>query len=194
VSSRGDYSKPQLTPQEKSALQEYGDELYRQVNAKLRGHKADLMSEEDRYEDEDLDEIISSIDSAFKKSKTTKDLLVHRSVTSDDLPGVPGHHDMEGKSFVDKGFASTSFTQSKAKIAGLEDEHLKHKTRVQLNIRLPKGSKAIHMEGITRHAEDEVLLPRGTRFKITRVVSAGEYDPGSDAIINTVIEVTARTP
>lgn len=189
VGGSGSGGNQEFSPQQKSALEAYSNEGYRQINAELRGHSADLMSSEDLLPKESVQEEIALIDEAFAKTKTTEDKVLYRSVATADLPGVVGHHALIGKSFVDQGYSSTSTEVSKAVVA---DPDLARNS-VQMEVRLPKGSQAIWMDKISGHKESEVLLPRGTKFKIVST-QTGEFDPKSDRIVGTKVVVEAKTP
>ena len=96
------------------------------------------------------------MDSAIGKHTTEDDAHVWRGVHKgviDKLKMKPGD------TFHDKGYVSTSLNPLEAKSFSY-DNHVMH-------IYLPKGSKALHLpsHGLGNQREDEVILPRNSKFK-----------------------------
>lgn len=109
---------------------------------------------------------VRSIDAALNKASLPQDTIVYRGT---QLPkGIASPEDLVGREFDNPAYQSTTADYRTAQsFAGPEG--------VVLELRLPKGSKALDMspwEG-AGNAEGEILLPRGKRLKITRARKEG---------------------
>jgi hypothetical protein len=137
------------TPEERNAIEAYGDKWYSSVNAALRSKTTTGLSQEYRS-GHDLNDLITRMDNALEKSRTTDDLVVYRGVD----PSVFGEL-RAGDILQDDAYVSTSMSPVTAGIIG---------ERI-LEISLPKGSRA------TRPNKDEMelMLARGTRFKVVSI-------------------------
>lgn len=161
------------TPSEdqSAALYDYTGSSFEAINGLMRG-KHDGGSRVDT-----LNDTIAKIDQAFVDSPPlTRNVVVTRGVSgSGPFPAVPPPMPA-GAEFVDDAFGSTS---KKARNAYVED--------TLVEIRVPAGKKAIdvnHTSGSKHANEDEVLLPRGSRY---RVVSDGETARGERHIVVEVV-------
>jgi phage-related protein (TIGR01555 family) len=140
------YSKEQRT-----AIDEYKEAAYEDINANLRGSKISG----DRSQ-ETLKRYTDNMDTMIAGSKLSEPVTVFRGINiNPDLME-------EGKTFTDKGFVSTSADDA------VPD---KFNPKVRMEIRVPKGANAFVYENDT--AENEILLPRNSRFKIKSVEDAG---------------------
>ena len=147
------------TPEEKQALEDYmweGANLYKDLNGYLRtGQHEDNQ----KWTKETLAEKQAQLDSYMKKSVLESDLQVYRGINSDVLFDG-GEPPMPGTVIRDDGFVSTSTSEKEAGWFG----------DAMLHITLPKGFHAID----TKSDEAEVLLPRGTQFKVTDIKDNGD--------------------
>lgn len=137
------------------------------INAKLRnGHGGG---------DDDLDAV-------FKKSKTPNDMTVYRGIDYDPEWSV-------GEEVADKAYMSTS--KGKTTALGFATNHGKTNGGVVVKISLPQGSSAIDMNpASTSYAESEILLPRGTKF---RIVDVDEDDEGDGPHKVYTVELVQKT-
>ena len=148
-----------LKPDEREALDLFKGAHSKDVNHYLRGitedHDAKLGKK-----------LTGQIDKALRKSSVPENVTVYRGMRPEAFEGVidptdPGK--LRGLVLPDKGFAATSLSEETARggygIHGILAE-----------IRVPKGTKAAYLDtsGIHQYAytEYEMLLPRGTRFKV----------------------------
>lgn len=114
--------------------------------------------------------MMQHIDAAIAKERTTADLTVYRAMAGttryDTKPGNMETVDDGlpiGSIITDPGFVSTTADYDSATVfAKLARDP------VIMKIRIPKGSNALHLHpGRTAHPrEHEILLPRGSRFRV----------------------------
>lgn len=109
---------------------------------------------------------IANIDTAIAKSAAPIDMLVHR--------GVDGRVHMQnlkvGSTFGDNGYSSTS---------AVEGASFQHK-EVMMHISVPKGHHALSVENHSEvENEKEILLPRGSQFRVTKVTEGKTFTYGS---------------
>lgn len=133
-------SKP-FTDHERTALDHWTGQDYQKINGHLRrGDAIDDAGAKD----------IAGLDDALAHSTTAKELTAYRGLAA------PAWGSLEpGDTFADKGFVSTSLSQSRSHTVTID---------------IPKGYHAIHIANefpMMNAAEDEVLLPRGSRFRVT---------------------------
>lgn len=132
----------------KTAVKAYSGSLYSNINAHLRKKIPGTAK---------VKKTIQSMDKAFADvPPLTKDIVVGRGMSSDGpFPGFPPPM-TPGAEYIDRGYGSTS------KAIGFGGT-------VKLEIRIPKGKKVIdlnHTTGSNFPHEQEVLLPRGTRYRV----------------------------
>lgn len=152
------------TADELSALEDYAGNEYLAINSHLRG--------EFRTPDANVKRSVRQLDSLISKSTISEPVRVYRGIAA-RVQDV-----RVGEVFGDKGFVSTSMN---ADVARQFAEGL------LLRINVPAGTNAVHVPG----DESELLLPRGSRFKVTGVRRvAGE--PGFPP--NTVVDVDYLPP
>jgi hypothetical protein len=99
-------------------------------------------------------ELASNISSAINKSTTKAPIYVYRGATRSYLQGPI----KRGRTFKDNGFTSASIN--------LETARAFKQGGVMLRIRVRKGAKAAYLGNKLNEGESEVLLQRGTRYKI----------------------------
>ena len=151
-----------LSDAEKKAVHEYSNLHYAKINKKLRlGHKPD--------------ERINNIDAALDKSALSQDSVVYRGLNQDRSKRLLTKT-QPGEVFVDRGYSSTSLSEGVARgFAATTDGGTvvlpKAKHGYVLSINVDKGTNALPLnDDIARHiAEQEVLLPRDSAFRVLRV-------------------------
>lgn len=165
VSSRGDYMTDaavahkriadwhgKMTQQEQDALDDLTGNGFAKINSELREGKAD-------------DPRIEHLDSAFSKaSPLPEPIVVHRGFQgrgADKLRKVK-----VGETFTDEGYSSTSL---KERIARSFRKRFSSDPGQYASIIVPKGTRVL--AGV--ELEKEVLLPRGSRFKVVSKSDAG---------------------
>jgi len=142
-----------LSAGEKMFTTDYTGSEYSHINYALR-------SGQDHYK-------MSEIDSAIAKSSAKKDLVVARGISRAAMIKIVANAGGEikiGDVITDKGYASTTRRASTAaSFAGGQGYGLK--------ISIPKGARALPVKEFSNHPdEDEFLLPRGSSFRVTRIV------------------------
>ena len=132
------------------AISEYQMSNYHEVNSGLRDGKVGR----------EIEPYVRAIDKGFSAAKPTdRALLVYRGISGDVVKDLK-----PGKVIRDRGYTSTTVDGADAKIYG---------ERV-IKIGIPKGSKILAVGQVTgRKAEAEVLLPRGSRFRVIKI--SGKY-------------------
>lgn len=136
-----------LSAEQRSAIYDYTGGYFRHVNGTLRHGEQPYSNTHD---------LIARLDAAFEAAPPlTAPITVRRNVWNvEAMFGEPGSR--VGGEFVDDGFVSTTTGRD----ASFFGEH-------QLNIVVPAGSKALDVRAASNNPqEDEVLLPRGTAFKV----------------------------
>lgn len=111
---------------------------------------------------------VANLDKVIAAHTTGKTEHVHRAaiVPADILKGNPA-----GKSFTDPGFPTTAFD------ASLASRYVRTDTpdAAVLDITVPAGSHALNIDKVSGQGNKtgELVLPRGTRFKVTGVTTKG---------------------
>ena len=144
------------TPQQTAAVRRYTGPAYKDINAVLRtGEGKDV----DRTAAEQIHGAMRAI---------PKDITVNRAVSAHafgyDGRTIPAADadSFAGRTWHDPGFTSTS-------VAGRGNKF------VQMRISVPAGTRGTYVESVTKNkGETEMLLDRGTHFRITRVERRGE--------------------
>lgn len=110
----------------------------------------------------------NNLDNSFKNAPLVpENLVAYRAINKDVVKDLK-----PGDTFRDKGFISTSISP---KIVSYLDEG-----DLGLEIRVPKGTKGIYVEKVSRFkGEKELLLNRGTKFRVIE-------NSGNKAIIEVV--------
>lgn len=137
-----------LTASELSAVKSYTSTSYHKINSDLRKGEPPTLS-------------VHRLDSAFKKVPPQHAMTVLRSATSIAMPSKGT--DMIGKSFTDLGYVST--TMSTQHVFG---------GNIKLTIHLPEGHNGMPVNTISHFkGENELLLPRGSNFKVINAHQTG---------------------
>ena len=131
----------------------------REINAELTKNKigntipADFMDAESRT-------AIKTLDDAIAQNKATKNITVKRRVSEYWLT-EGGRTLKQGAVFTEHRFTSTS---------AVGDKNYFGRRKVHLTIDVPNGK---NMFVTKNHAESEIVLPRNTKFKVTKFKSSG---------------------
>lgn len=145
------------------AVQSYADVLFAPINGGLRRSGGDLKSKE--FVDKESVEVIKTLDAAMAKSSLKEDISLYRGASNKRNKTFK-----VGQTLQDSGFSSTSLRSESAE-AFLGDTD---NTPYIMKISAKKGQKAL-LPGQNKLAkkqtaqEVEVLLPRGTSYKITKI-------------------------
>ncbi|MFD7435646.1 ADP-ribosyltransferase, partial [Streptomyces sp. NPDC059861] len=147
----------QLDPAAKDALNKYSDFYYTQINGQLR----------DGAVRPPVTDIVDNMDRVMGTRPVPEDIMVVRGTRIDHLD-LDSPLDMQGRTFGDDGYTSTSLGK---------DPAFEHQP-VVMHWRVPKGTPALWIDYISANkGERELLLARGTQYKVTRVFmdSAGKW-------------------
>jgi len=117
-------------------------------------------------------EDIARIDAALNRTRLVGEATVYRGA---DLPNVHRNYkSLTGKTITDKGFISTTFSEDRARMYASGE-----KNPVLFRISVPAGTKGIYMDGLPKSEmvpqvkESELLLARGSKFRITAAKKQG---------------------
>lgn len=152
-----DSVEDQLTGGEKDAVISYSGTSYRFVNRSLRG-----SGEVPAGFEEQIKQVSDGLDKAFNRTSLSQDVITYRGLSAkrvNELRAAP-----DGMEFTDKGFVSTSLNKFNAE--SFSD------VGSSIPVFLPKGSKALPLDGLAQHQEYEVLVNRGSVF-VKRTDSKG---------------------
>jgi hypothetical protein len=146
-----------LNSEEYNAVRQYGYTEYAFVNSYLRNKDTDQMP--DKYKD-----LTKNLDSAIaKQPDLPADSKLYRGFKFGDAFGKKKPEELVGTVITDNGFMSTSTARAVAERFG--------STRVTMSV--PPGIKGLDMLTVKNtnaaQVEREIILPRGTRFEITKV-------------------------
>jgi hypothetical protein len=178
--SDAEYAKHDLTDPDYSWMDAMHTKLqpYRDEVNKLR---ARIRQVEDRHRNAVAEPLVRDfvrsrvemIDRIFEKSSPIdEDIVVYRGVAGKDLIDLMKSN--QGSEFVDEGFVSTSPDVFIAENFGVFEED-----RATMEILVPVGSKVIHPNqhnATNQKDEEEVLLPRGSTFRVLDVTYSKEDD------------------
>jgi hypothetical protein len=157
---RGMLRKPE-TEDEQVAINGYSGSDFMPINDFLRKRKP---GEDRPHHDDRHGEQIKHLDTVLRRSRMTEDVNVYRGLTGEIAKKVLKAK--PGSVIRDKGYVSTSLHRSVAADSFSGEEGL------VLKLMLPKGNRAYLMNGRGASnfaSEHEVLLPRGSRFRIRHV-------------------------
>lgn len=155
-----------LSPAQVRSIKQYQGDNYTDLNKGLR-----------RGADADPEWIwngqVADIDSAISQTRSPTDVLVHRQV-KDYTGDGPWARLQPGDEFVDNGYVSTSLSNLDPTDLGTSPGTIN--MRITVKRGQPAAPIARVVETRTGNVEDELLLPRGTRFRVTGVGSDGSLD------------------
>lgn len=161
--------KLQLNAKELGSLTEYTDSMYRDLNKSLAdpNHAATL-----RRQNPDsinyLSDHAKNLDSAMKKHTVDSHLTVYRGLSSRQIASMK-LHDLKTTHFQSPAYMSTS---TKPSVADTFSSGGHSGGKHMLVIRVPKGSHALWADTHSyNQGEQELLLPRDSKFRISKVHS-----------------------
>lgn len=164
-----------ISEPEKSALKEYQSGVYNSALGGYANLQSYLRSGEPKFgkytpeESKLADQVISNVSSAIKKHPLDKPMTVYRGLkVNKNEPGSEVYASLkEGDTFSDKGFTST--TTSKTVQDKFTEKLNRSDTPVSIEISLKAGDPALPMDQYHKSTEKEILLDRGTKFKVVSV-------------------------
>ncbi|WP_328413981.1 protein phosphatase [Streptomyces violaceus] len=143
------------------ALERYSSFYYKSINGQLRNIDVPLKPQ--------VQELVDDMDRVMGGRPVPEDVMVVRGTEYDHvLKEVNSLLDMEGRTFTDDGFTSTSLGKTAA---------FDHQPMI-MHLRVPKGTPALWIDHISLNkGERELLLARGSQYKVTRVFqdTAGKW-------------------
>lgn len=157
-----------MTDEEYDYTRQYTSWHYEEINDSIRSNIDDPSSWDPRT---------SEIDSALSKFQLTENIVTYRGLGMGAIDAmIPGANTMSlselnsafsGAIISDPAFLSTSITQSVA-----QDFASSHNYILKINV--PKGKgRGAYVHSISSHPnENEFLMPRNTKLKITKVTRA----------------------
>jgi hypothetical protein len=143
----------------KNAFHAYSGSQHHDINGLLRREaKGEVVGESYKKANQ---QFIDAMDAGFSHSKLPQSVVVHRGLPGPDAFGEGWRKDksMVGVEVTDHGYASTSVNYHTA--AGFAGGQA-----VVMRIVLPKGQPAVSLVGGQHSGEAELLLPRGTKFRV----------------------------
>lgn len=151
--------KPNMFDEEElNALEQYTGDGYGPINRYLyKGHDEGTTPEQD----DNINQLISAIDSAFEETQTPFPYTVYSGLSS----RYSADKFQKGGEYIFRGYVSTSLDFNTA-IGGFADVGDSDQP-VVLQIELKKGQKAIYLDSLSANSgERESLLPRGSKIKV----------------------------
>ncbi len=146
-----------LSDNEKDAIRGYQQQTFDQINGTLRGHRPE--DEKTPYYNEQT----KLIDDALASSRVPYNMTAYRGMVD---PGLS-----PGDVFEDKGFVSTSMSHSIAAARASQAEN-----GIVARIRVPQGTTGAYVETVTPIDQAELLLNRGTRYRVIGKSDDGMLD------------------
>ncbi len=149
----------ELNPTEHHAVSDYATFDYNDMNSVLRGKRSTGQARDPEH----MKQNITALDSAVKKGKLDKNRVLYRGISSAQLISKL----KAGDTFTDKAFASTTldkkiavgFTQGKGAL---------------IRIKAKKGQSGAYLSEMSpAPGEAEFLLPRNSKFKVTKITKEG---------------------
>lgn len=156
-----------LTDVERDAVWTYRTSGYHDMNGALRNGTLN---------DDDLRAEIEAVDRALSKSEVDRGVVVYRGINTRRMGDVT---QLPGTIIEDKGFVSTSLDEGSARKFvnyAIDDE----KPAALVKITVPKGTNGAYLDSLDPEStwrEDEMLLPRNTKFHVTSVVKDDDGIP-----------------
>lgn len=149
-----------LTDEQISSIKDYMSLGYQDMNTALRGAPPPPPSPYKTKKALEKSKVLEkTIDAA---PGLAKEVTVYRGLSEEAFDALKAR---TGKTFTDKGFASTSLSLDRA-------SNFNRSGMAMLRIKVPKGAKAIPVEkwwkAFHGRSEHEILIQRGSRFKITK--------------------------
>lgn len=143
---------PQPAPAQKSAISKYTNGAYDSMNTALRSGQMPKS-----YSDQ-----VKHLDTYLAGAKFPEDATIYRKVDGEYAKFIKSVAAFPGAAFVDRGFISTSTHQG-----------VWHGS-MQMVITVKKGQSGAAVKDWSQHSgENEVILPRNTMFKVTKMEDGG---------------------
>lgn len=160
ISAKHEAAKVDMSPREIDAMKAYSGSMYRDLNSRLRAGKN--ASREDAAD-------LKQMDKVFERASTKEPITVFRGVGPEMAAKLKA-----GASFTDGGFSSGTASRDIAEAYssfGGDGGAL-------MEIRVPKGAKAVSLKETSAfggsssktRSEEEILLNRGSNFRVVEVV------------------------
>ncbi len=157
----------ELSDEEHTALDVYQGPNFKDINNKLRGKPFEEIPQ-------GIDKTIAALDAAMEKMKLEHDVIIYRGIRSLKFLKGQDPKDVVGKVIEDKGYTSTTASQTVAAsfMQGGEGKN------VRMQIHVPAGTQAIDMrdalpENDKSFEEHEILLHRSSKMKVMKVDEHG---------------------
>jgi hypothetical protein len=142
-----------LDPSGRDALNVYSDHYYTQINGHLRGSHPDVPPS--------ILHTISEMDRVMGARPVPEDIMVIRGTGIDHL-NLRSPLEMEGNVYGDQAYTSTALGKNVPAAFSYKP--------VVMHLRVPKNTPALWIDHISANpGERELLLARGTEYKVTRV-------------------------
>lgn len=140
-----------LNNQQKLATKTYTGEAYTEINGGLRSGKIPPGHQQ----------TVKELDSAIGQSTLPENTVLYRGM---EMNSTLRENIKPGATFTDKAYTSTSLDQ------GNPDRFAGGENGAVMRVKAPAGQKGLALQSISDYPEEkEVLLPRGTSYKITSV-------------------------
>lgn len=180
----GKAQSARLSDSERSALRTYSGSDYDGINSTLRSRtggtpaeQAAVVSAITGMPKARAESTLRGLDGAFKKAKLDADATVYRGIRDPSMFGADGPR--VGTRFRDDAYTSTTLHRPVA-------ESFARDGGAVLEVRLPKGSRAIYADSATRLSGDseyEMIVDRGGSYRVT-----GSRSEGGRTIFEAVLE------
>ncbi|MEC0033314.1 ADP-ribosyltransferase [Bacillus cereus] len=200
-----------LTVDEKNAITYYTGQNYMYINYYLRSNKQDLLPESTIPKPE-LDKKICLIDSAINKAVLKEDIIVYRNTGEQEFKESkyflqpiwgPDFNTLEGienfEEYIKKAITlvqkniNKTYTAPAYTSTSLQKDTAFGRSAIRMEIQVPKGTHAPYIDSISKFkGEQEVLLPRGSKFKITGASTVQERGQNTLIIRATFINDPSR--
>jgi hypothetical protein len=168
-SAGGGAGQPQFTgheklmPQQIEAIREYQEAMNERINNHFRG----VAGYEGALADYQID-VVHKLDIMTSQGRINQPTVLHRGWSFEQGTSILPAHLYVGMTMTDPGFLSTS---TKRKVA---ESFAGSFNGVIMTVRVPAGTRGLYVQGAGaskaytegKKAEHEVLLPRGTKYKV----------------------------
>lgn len=146
-----------LSSNERDMLEHYSDIGSKEINGHLRKY------DDAAYDDWSKNKTIRLMDSAVRKNQLPFGLFVFRGQAVNKNPAMWRKRLRPGRTFVDKGFVSTTLHPGITIMFGANGGFKKN-SRIVFSIRVPKGTPTAYIA-----REKELVLPRSSTFKVRKL-------------------------
>lgn len=158
-----------LSKAERDELKNYTETDFTSINRRLRtGGRLYQMTEDE------FDEKVKQLDSALSKAEVPEPVIAYRGVIGDFAKKLG--ESKPGEVVTDLGYSSTSLREDKAVEFG-GDNGISLTSNTMMRISVPKGAKGAYLNAArisTYTGENELLLMRGTKFRVIKTEKTGK--------------------